>query len=298
MRSIGGTVGDTLWVSDPILRRTTYFLPTGALLRTMQWPSSIESAEGDFAPSFGVQPYFVEPHGTMLVVLSRGRRTELPAWWRPQQSGEVIVRVDGGGNLVGVLRALPPVDQSCIREFAVPGQSNGTTSVPFCAFQHRVITMGAGRVVEVGPVSGRGAPGEYQITASTLEGERIFSRRVSFEVTRLPRDVVDSAVKDLMSRPRPPEVRRALERAVGEMDFPEFYPPVSAVFVGGDGKAWIRGARQGQDRKWTVLSPTGSIVGVALLPDTFRAFHADAQRLWGTVRDADDVPSLIRYRIE
>src|SRR5690606_34756847 len=48
LRSLGGVVGDTLWVSDPMLRRTTMFRADGSLLRTTRWASTVESAGESF----------------------------------------------------------------------------------------------------------------------------------------------------------------------------------------------------------------------------------------------------------
>lgn len=41
MLSIGGTVGDTFWISDPTVRRTTFFAPDGSLLRTVRWSPTV-----------------------------------------------------------------------------------------------------------------------------------------------------------------------------------------------------------------------------------------------------------------
>jgi hypothetical protein len=209
----------------------------------------------------------------------------------------VIARVDVRGNLIEVLAGLPALDQPCIRELVVPGRQSGTIPVLFCAFHFRNISMDAKRVVQVIPVDG-GRTGEYDITATDFAGRQLFRRNMTLPMVRLPRAVADSAIRELLNRSRPPEVARAVEQFVRGMPVPENYPSVTSVFVGRDGSIWIRGSGRGLEREWTLLDSLGSLRGRAVFPTSFQAFHAEGDRVWGTIRDSDDLPSVVRYRIQ
>jgi hypothetical protein len=47
-----------------------------------------------------------------------------------------------------------------------------------------------------------------------------------------------------------------------------------------------------------LFAPDGTARGTVALPPSFRMNHADANRIWGTIRDDDGLPSVVRYRIQ
>lgn len=298
MRSFGGMVGDTFWVSDPMLRRTTFFGPDGKLLRTQRWPFGVTRGEEYFAAGVGVQPYIVEPGGTQIVRFGRGERTDLPSWWKPSAAADVFLRVDSTGQFLKLLTTIPPSSSGCRRELIVPGRSPGTIMVPFCEHTFRIASIESDRIVYASPDSAAGQ-GRYAVRATRLDGRQLYSIRVAERPVRIPREVADSARRDLMRpRPRPPEVQRAIERSYGRMRFPDFYPPLSSLFVGRDGTAWIGLRASAGDRQWLVIAPDGKERGTLTLPASFRMSAADGNRIWGTSLDEDDLPSVVRYRIQ
>jgi hypothetical protein len=210
MRSLGGTVGDTFWVSDPMLRRTTFFKPDGKLLRTRRWPPGVTLGEEYYPAGFGVQPLVVEPGGTQVVTIYRLDGLEVPTWWRPADAGSIQLRVDTTGRFVKVLSSLPARTNPCSQAFVVPGLApGGTIGIPFCQNSHWRQAFELDRFVRVSPDSTR--PGGFVISATHLDGTPIFSTRFEQPRVRIPREVADSARRALqrpMPGPFPTSIRR------------------------------------------------------------------------------------------
>jgi hypothetical protein len=292
-------VGDTFWVSDPMLRRTTFFTPDGKLLRTRRWPFGVTRGEEYYPAGLGVQPRIVEPGGTQIITVSKQPVQEQPSWWPAGDVGSAVLRVDTTGRFIKVLWSSPPFVNQCAQPLVVPGRAPGATiGIPFCQNAQRRESFESNRIVEVTPDSS--AAGRFTIRATGLDGRPLFVSTFEQQLVRVPREVADSARRALM-RPQPgpfPEVNRARAAAYDRMRFPAFYPAVTDLFVGRDGSAWVGLRRTARERQWMLFAPDGTARGTVALPPSFRMNHADANRIWGTIRDDDGLPSVVRYRIQ
>jgi hypothetical protein len=106
--------------------------------------------------------------------------------------------------------------------------------------------------------------------------------------------------QDLSSAQLPPreEVRLRTEQQNQEFvnSSAEFFPEYSDLRCTQDGTLWLRlfdptVGRLGQGSDWLRLSEDGSHRLIAL-PEMFRTFRVERDRIWGTVRDALDVESV------
>lgn len=103
-------------------------------------------------------------------------------------------------------------------------------------------------------------------------------------------------------------------------DVPATKPAYSAFMIGNDGRIWVQlsvasekyepePARTTQqnalsvvpyrekERRWDVFEPDGRFVARIAAPRTFTAHAARADTVWGVMRDADDVPTVVKMRI-
>ena len=111
-------------------------------------------------------------------------------------------------------------------------------------------------------------------------------------------------------------------------EIPRQKPPIQDLLVGLDGRIWVqlsveseefdpgqsagdpsrpgRGGRgaappirfRPKEKRWDVYEPDGRYLGRVLTPRTFSLYVARGSQLWGTIRDEDDLPTLVRMRIE
>lgn len=119
---------------------------------------------------------------------------------------------------------------------------------------------------------------------------------------------------DVDRRRRSGQAGRGAERAVpGEKPF------IRALAVGGDGRIWVRPYMESVEREepvdtalplsdrprrwteaiaWDVFEPDGTFLGRIALPPRATVMAMRGDLVWGTVRDDNDVPYIVRWRIE
>jgi hypothetical protein len=106
-------------------------------------------------------------------------------------------------------------------------------------------------------------------------------------------------------------------------DIPREKPPYSDLRVGLDGRIWValsvasesfepdspapgRGGRGGpplppvgfraRETRWDVYAPDGTFIARVLGPRAFTAYVMRGNMVWGVLRDADDLPMVVRMR--
>jgi hypothetical protein len=77
---------------------------------------------------------------------------------------------------------------------------------------------------------------------------------------------------------------------------PPSYPPVTRALVANDGSIWLRGRDDPAGAMWTILDSTGNPAAQVREPPRTRFLDLDGG-LWAVERDADDVESIVRFRI-
>ena len=81
-----------------------------------------------------------------------------------------------------------------------------------------------------------------------------------------------------------------------EARVPAFYPPFRLVEVMDNGLLWLQDAAR-RDH-WTVASVSGEVVMTLTVPPGVRIFTATRTHAWGVHLNQDDVPAIVRFRIE
>jgi hypothetical protein len=152
----------------------------------------------------------------------------------------------------------------------------------------------------------RGTAGTtVRVIRGNLRGDTTASVSLRYAPVRFPGAVIDSFA-DLTARVYGPmrgmpwsnfDAARSTIRA--GMKFPPFQPPVSSAFAGDDGSLWLRREDAGgSTMPWLVLDAQARPRGTVILPRRAWPAWASGSVLWAVVPDADDVPWLVRYRLE
>src|SRR5690606_22320869 len=108
--------------------------------------------------------------------------------------------------------------------------------------------------------------------------------------------------------------QRTDERAI-----PAVKPFIRTLAVGGDGRIWVRPYMPAVDRPepvdttvpvsmrrprwveataWDVFEPDGTFLGRIPLPPRATILAMRGDRAWGSILDENDVPYMVRWRIE
>jgi hypothetical protein len=156
---------------------------------------------------------------------------------------------------------------------------------------------------------------EYRVTRMTPGGRVLWSRRYPFE-RRPARHAIDQFVSFMVEFMGADAEEQgfsssvAFRRAVEEgLNGPEYLPPVSAAHAASDGSLWVRREAPGSTIYyasaaqafglvgWEVISADGQIVGRTRLPIRFEALHAEAEAIWGVLRDELGMVTVVKYRM-
>ncbi len=289
-RSLGGAgfLGDTLWTSDPQLQRVTLFTVDGRVLRTIpQAPAATGSGPGAFVRPFvgtllpgdravggaSIASSAIAdgqvPRRPVLLMTRDGRTLDTIAWISLENS-QLALR-----TATRQIFASQPYGDSPISATAAARER-------FYVIDRRSAT------------SARGAT--FGVVALNFSGDTVWSRRYPYTPKPLERDSVNSYVNRLSTtgvggQAVPADVVRE------QLYAPAFRAPVVGAVAGDDGSLWLRLGGLTGDAEYMVIAPNGTLAATVTLPRSVTISAITGDVAWGTDRDADDVPSVVRFRI-
>jgi hypothetical protein len=136
-----------------------------------------------------------------------------------------------------------------------------------------------------------GRPGQLQFSGvSSTTGQLSSPVTVSLPARRVTATERDSII-DAEAR-RNSRVESEFRRLAR---LPEYYPSFTNVALMGDGLIWITEYARPQER--VAIDSTGRVLARIQLPQSLVVFAATRTHVWGVLRDADDLPIVLRYRI-
>lgn len=289
--STAGWVADTLWVSDPLQLRTTFFAPDGRVVRTVG-PAIRTSAR--FAPA------------AAEAVLADGSLLVLPTPLQPRSRTETldvsrlpVLRVSGAGRADTL--AWRDLRRRMLRIAAGTRQMSllqPWDDSPLVA----VSTNGRSVVLVNRPAAVRRGDARFRVTRLTAAGDTAFSRSFTYSPVPVPggwRERWADETAGVISGGRPGTDRRTLSAALArEAYVPAFIPPVSAAVAADDGTVWLRREAQENMVAWSVLGTDGLPLAEVRAPPGLEIQQVQPSRVWGVMTDDLDVPYVHRYRIE
>lgn len=286
-----GWVSDTLYVTDPRLRRVSLFDPDGRFVASLTL--ALTSRDPDLA---GNVPSRLLADGTGLGALTVSARVaDASAREAP------LLRVDRTGEVVDTVVTLPyRSEHVTIRAGErVLLLQQAFVDDPLVAYSPDGLVV---YVVERrAPESHRDAA--FRVTWLSASGDTIRTRSYPFAPVPLDRDWLaerlPAAVSGIAATAGLSE-REAERLLLEQLYVPTYHPPVSQVVAGADGTLWLRREdRPNVDRReWLVLAPDGDPLGVLELPSSMRLWHVTAREVWASVPDELDVPFVVRMRVE
>lgn len=140
-------------------------------------------------------------------------------------------------------------------------------------------------------------PAVFDVTKIDHRGDTLFRRRIPYEPRPVPDGFYDQQVEDDLERGRYVNAR-AYANALREfLEQRRYFPPVTRLRVGADGRTWLAGPDVDGERVWLVLDGTGSTRGQVRLPARSHMAFANESEGWVIERDALDIPYVVRYEI-
>jgi hypothetical protein len=270
-----GVTGGRFWAYDGQLRRITFIEPSGGFgpSQPLEGLAGKPALRGFVVPS----PVGVVTPDSLLVAAS----AEGSGMLGMIELAERHFLITGAGQLAmrEVARRAAAPNCAVIRGNAV--WRIGGCTVPQTA------TRPDGRQLVIADVAFGGKP-MITITSTTLSGVKGYTLTLPFTPRPIPSVSRESSRAEMQK----------LAAGAQLPPFPEFYDPIAGLIVSSKGEVWLtESAPRGQPRTLWRISTTGKVLGkVTLANFTLEAASGDV--LWGTTKDADDVVSLVQYRVK
>jgi hypothetical protein len=306
-----GWIGDTLWTYDPGLRRFSLFvnttfveswlLPdaaTGAsqrieAVRPGRAPVSMPEIEYGIRVLTGMRPETLRPNRDIVGVANYGILQHMDVG---EDLGAQIAHVAAAGGAPLRITDLPPDDYMV--SLRRPGSMVGI-AVPFLHSQvwHIAPEGRHAAFVLIPPLTPDAR--EFRVVSIGAGGDTVFARTIPFAAERIPGRLAAAAVEQEVSRLR----RRLSPQDIGQLEslmsakLPEVYSPIARVRVGRDGVVWVELRDTDEGTPMLGLDAEGNPFGTIVVPREARIAVGSRTHVWVIERDADDIQSLVRYRV-
>ena len=307
-----GWLADTLWTYDASLRRFSLFInttfidswmlpdaATGASQRVQAvrpgGRSTAPAPEIQYGPRVltGMYPEALHANRDIVGVANYGIMQPMDVG---EDLGAHLARVPAGGGAPVRIADVPPDDYMVsVRR---PG-SMTSVAVPFLHPEVRHVGPEGRHAVFVRiPPLTRDA-NAFHVISIGADGDTVFSRSIPFTGERVPGQLSSAAVEQDVARLRrtlSPENVRQLESLM-RARLPDVYAPVERVRVGRDGAVWVELRDTNEGTPLLGLDATGNPFAMIVLPAGARVAAVSRTHVWMIERDADDIQSLVRYRV-
>lgn len=281
-----GFVGDTLFVSDGILRRVTFFTLAGVVIQTKAFV--YHDGEKGSPGQIAIQ---VLTGGQALTIPSR---LSSEASSSPESTNPVVrFSQDGGADTLVLLRNGHPI-------LSVP-PSGYLRFQPFndgdlFAF----VQDGKSIVVASRKAADRSGVASYRVRRITTGGKTVVDATVEYTPEELPASAVEREISGAAGRFASFKSQQgSLIQAIRQGIFaPKYLPPLTAIIGGLDGTIWAqRATLDTMTVEWDVIGTQASVIARCHLPKRLSVRIVSDESVWGVLPDEDDVPQLVRYRI-
>lgn len=269
-----GFVGDTLWAWDAEKSRLTFFRADGKVARS----SNILRITGE---QMRFQPPLIRGVRADASVLSASVRR------MPREVVEVFA--DSKGQTKREL-AVRPMSEGGVLSFGSydAGKFNpiGDPNPPIVVGARDGSRLAIATAILAGESAGTGS-----VTMLSYTGDTLFTRRYPIAIKPVPASLIDSILDAARRRgPQYAAMIEALPRAIA-------FPPLEYMRMSRDGALLLAFYTDGRERDFFIINAKGDIEAQLTLPAELIVKTFDAEHLWGTVRDANDLESIVRLKI-
>ena len=284
-----GWVADTLWVFDDVQRRVTFLAGGKSFLRTTPLPPLSEHLSGDdVAPRVSeIGPVAFLPGGYSLRLGTASVNGQRAVWVdRVRENPRVFLRASPAGNIARVVAMARGGSSQC-------QDSKLHVPIPECAADLWAVTAAGDRLAMALPIVKDGEQPRVRLVLLNAMGDTLQDR--TFPITPIPLSAksADSIRADRVGNSHSAEAIAGWKA----VKIPPYFRPFEYLVVGRDGEVWIGQHADHNSREWLVITSAGAVRGTVTLPKGVRVWLADGDDMWGTADDADDVESVVHYRI-
>jgi hypothetical protein len=275
-----GWIGDTLWASDPFLRRLTRYTVDGKFLRSIPAPLKLEWSTAGAAPVRYDGPMLqaVYPDGSILFQADVFKPLVSDAPKDVTRDARFAIRANAEGGVRRIVATDPPDGCKVITEDAIIG-------VGTCPRTLRTAAADGSRRVSVIQTAPSTGAGTVRVVAVNPDGVTIFDHHHAVRLTPITRAARDSLLEDI-----PSEAKSRVSA------FLNVYPPAYDVRVATNGSTWIGlYAPKGSLREWQRLDPTGKQLPSIWLPASAKGLAIDGRGAWASTEAEDGSQGIVLY---
>lgn len=288
-----GWLGDSIWVLDPGLSRISIFGPDYTFVRSFRSPET--GLNPDPSASYSVYVQAVLPGGDVRGLITRHPGTTPPPWLADVDSADKpYVRLTPTGEPVVRLAVDPP--DRCFVSWRIGTSGFASSRLPYCTERISTGWEATAPLILVDQEATTAGSGSYRVTVISPEGDTTFTRSFAYVPITVNQAMIDSAKasqaeRDAMSPASTHEGRP-------EITFPASRPPIRKVLLGRDGTVWLEEEDNAPEHRWVALDPGGERVASVTLPANVTLRNVERGRIWTLERDADDLESIVVFRLE
>ncbi len=279
-----GVIGDSIWMLDATLRRSTLFAPDGRVLVTSPWIALPTGAARDAA------------------IAPRGLFTDRSQWGWPEgfslsdslpRTERRVARLAMDARVLSDIGMVPAGHDW----FAVPNADGGFVLAKQ-SFPDQPLGLTSAReprLVVVDRAARRGANGKARIVAFSSDGRTLWERQMAVDARPIPKRVLDSVWTGQLKGVR--GVPNGEQRLRERLFLPSTYPLIRSAFLSHNDELWLQLDERAGAEQWVVLDRDGRTVGRVPVPPGVTLQAGSGGVVWGTRLGPDDVPMLVAYQV-
>jgi hypothetical protein len=280
-----GWRGDSVWVYDAMLRRLTILARDGRFLRDTTRASSAGTTDVVMAWLSNGGMLISEHDPTAIDRSTAAAGSPLPT----------SIRVDKPDGSRGPMIDLRAVTTG---SYVTDPENGATAFVPWPWADNPLVSVSPNgtRIVVVETPHPTTPSGSFRVNRYSPTGERVSSTTHTFEATPVTQALRDS-VDQMMLRFVGGQITEPMIKLAVQRDpKPQWLRAFDRMVVTNDGTIWLHGAGYGQ--RWFAIQTDDQLAAEIRLPARAQVLDGDGQSLWVSVLDGNNVPSIVRYRID
>jgi hypothetical protein len=268
----------------------------------MNLGSSLDSTRGDVRGAmYGFDPVMIAPNGQLVGYAFEAVGRDDQGRTKTEQS---FLRADADGSnrkRIGTQVRSPAPTQVSIQ---IDEKRTATAGIPFLTYPGMVYTSDGSRFGALTHAfTDRG--GVYTVVVVRTTGDTLFARSYPFAGTPIPDAVRDSALDAIPRRTLgnggalvyEPKIGAELRDRIKPLT-PRVYRRVQNMVIGRDNTTWLQMRAEGNTKELVALNAKGDAIMSVVIPASSDLYDASLTALWVVDKDADDLPSVVRYRIK
>jgi hypothetical protein len=295
-----GFKADTFWTYDLRNQRLMFVTPTGKLLRhevlrpELNLGASLDSTREDRRGAmYSFNPVMIAPNGQLVAYAFEVVGRDESGRTRQQQSF-LLADLDGANRKrVGTQVRSPAPTQVDLR---IDEKRTAYAGIPFLTYPSMVYSTNGTRFGTFTHTF-NGGGGTYNVIVVKTNGDTVFSRTYPFTGKPIPAAIRDSAIERIrFLKTYEPRIQAALSDLVKPLT-PRVYRAVEGLVIGRDNTTWLSMRADGSTKEVVALNDKGDPILSVRIPSNAELKEASLTMLWVVEKDADDLPSVVRYRI-